>query len=110
LLAVGERIDAQLPRDRPRSAVQVGERGRGHFTRGKIADPSFFNWPAQPIALTDTIVPDFPLANKSFNLAYAGNDGIRPARCRGGRRRWALPSECLPAVGGGWNDRFGGGH
>ena len=25
-------------------------------------------------ALTDTIVPDFPLANKSFNLSYAGND------------------------------------
>jgi len=22
----------------------------------------------------DTIVPDFPLANKSFNLSYAGND------------------------------------
>ena len=24
--------------------------------------------------LTDTIVPDFPLTNKSFNLSYAGND------------------------------------
>jgi len=24
--------------------------------------------------MTDTIVPDFPLANKSFNLSYAGND------------------------------------
>jgi hypothetical protein len=27
-------------------------------------------------ALTDTIVPDFPLANKSFNLSYAGNDSF----------------------------------
>ena len=27
-----------------------------------------------PIALADTIVPDFPLANKSFNQSYAGND------------------------------------
>ena len=25
-------------------------------------------------ALAGTIVPDFPLANKSFNLSYAGND------------------------------------
>jgi len=30
--------------------------------------------PALAIALNDTIVPDFPLANKSFNLSYAGND------------------------------------
>ena len=42
--------------------------------RLKIVDPSFFNWPALPVALRDTIVPDFPLTNKSFNLSYAGND------------------------------------
>ena len=46
----------------------------GTLTRVKIADPSFFNWPALPVALADTIVPDFPLANKSFNLSYPGND------------------------------------
>ncbi|MPZ81768.1 MAG: formate hydrogenase [Actinophytocola sp.] len=46
----------------------------GVLTRVKIVDPSFFNWPALPVALTDTIVPDFPLTNKSFNLSYAGND------------------------------------
>ena len=46
----------------------------GTLTRVKIVDPSFFNWPALPVALADTIVPDFPLANKSFNLSYAGND------------------------------------
>ncbi|WP_326847460.1 hydrogenase large subunit [Streptomyces kaniharaensis] len=46
----------------------------GALTRVRIADPSFFNWPALPIALADTIVPDFPLTNKSFNLSYAGND------------------------------------
>ncbi|WP_371106016.1 MULTISPECIES: proton-conducting transporter membrane subunit [Streptomyces] len=40
----------------------------------KPVDPSFFNWPALPVALNDTIVPDFPLTNKSFNLSYAGND------------------------------------
>jgi len=42
--------------------------------RAKIVDPSFLNWPALPVALRGAIVPDFPLANKSFNLSYAGND------------------------------------
>ncbi|HUZ25528.1 MAG TPA: NADH-quinone oxidoreductase subunit C [Streptosporangiaceae bacterium] len=46
----------------------------GILTRCKIVDPSFLNWPALSVALADTIVPDFPLANKSFNLSYAGND------------------------------------
>ncbi|TWF75128.1 NADH dehydrogenase subunit C [Pseudonocardia hierapolitana] len=46
----------------------------GTISRLKIVDPSFFNWPALPVALADTIVPDFPLVNKSFNLSYAGND------------------------------------
>jgi len=46
----------------------------GVVTRLKVVDPSWFNWPALPQALADTIVPDFPLANKSFNLSYAGND------------------------------------
>jgi Ni,Fe-hydrogenase III large subunit/Ni,Fe-hydrogenase III component G len=46
----------------------------GRLNRVKIVDPSFFNWPALPVALADTIVPDFPLTNKSFNLSYAGND------------------------------------
>ncbi|CAL8975610.1 Formate hydrogenlyase subunit 5 [Cellulomonas sp. T2.31MG-18] len=44
------------------------------LTRAAIVDPSFFTWPALPVALADTIVPDFPLANKSFNQSYAGND------------------------------------
>ena len=47
----------------------------GSLSRVKVVDPSFFNWPALPVALAgDTIVPDFPLTNKSFNLSYAGND------------------------------------
>ena len=52
--------------------VELGPDGR--LTRTKVVDPSFFNWPALPIALSDTIVPDFPLANKSFNQSSAGND------------------------------------
>ena len=46
----------------------------GLLARVKVVDPSFMNWPAVPVSLADTIVPDFPLANKSFNLSYAGND------------------------------------
>lgn len=52
--------------------VEIGADGR--ITRSKIVDPSWFNWPALPVAMADTIVPDFPLTNKSFNLSYAGND------------------------------------
>jgi Ni,Fe-hydrogenase III large subunit/Ni,Fe-hydrogenase III component G len=48
--------------------------GSGAVARAKVVDPSFFNWPALPVALADTIVPDFPLTNKSFNQSYAGND------------------------------------
>lgn len=46
----------------------------GTLTRLKIVDPSFLTWPALPVALNGTIVPDFPVTNKSFNLSYAGND------------------------------------
>ncbi|MDN5803275.1 MAG: NADH-quinone oxidoreductase subunit C [Microlunatus sp.] len=52
--------------------VEIGPDKR--VRRLKIVDPSFLNWPALPVALVDTIVPDFPLTNKSFNLSYAGND------------------------------------
>jgi Ni,Fe-hydrogenase III large subunit/Ni,Fe-hydrogenase III component G len=70
----------------PRSGIGIVEGWRGtivhrveadaagRITRAKIVDPSWFNWPALPVAMTDTIVPDFPLANKSFNQSYAGND------------------------------------
>lgn len=50
------------------------ELDEGILTRVKVVDPSFFNWPALAVSLADTIVPDFPLVNKSFNLSYAGND------------------------------------
>jgi Ni,Fe-hydrogenase III large subunit/Ni,Fe-hydrogenase III component G len=52
--------------------VEVDTAGR--LSRVKIVDPSWFNWPALPLALAGTIVPDFPVTNKSFNLSYAGND------------------------------------
>ncbi len=52
--------------------VMLDEDARLH--RVKIVDPPFFNWPALSRALVDTIVPDFPLCNKSFNQSYSGND------------------------------------
>lgn len=79
-------IAALPPAARAASGVGMAEGWRGtithrveigpdaKLTRVKVVDPSFFNWPALPVALADTIVPDFPLANKSFNLSYAGND------------------------------------
>ncbi|MGI5132799.1 NADH-quinone oxidoreductase subunit C [Pseudonocardia sp. CA-107938] len=85
--APGEEPDAASPPlTGTRSGVGIVEGWRGTIvhrvelgpdatlTRVKIVDPSFFNWPALPVALADTIVPDFPLVNKSFNLSYAGND------------------------------------
>ena len=52
--------------------VELDDNGR--LSRVKVVDPSWFNWPALPAVMKETIVPDFPLANKSFNLSYSGND------------------------------------
>ncbi len=43
--------------------------------RCHVHDPSWQNWPLIEHAVTGNIVPDFPLINKSFNLAYSGHDG-----------------------------------
>ncbi|MDA8359657.1 MAG: NADH-quinone oxidoreductase subunit C [Actinomycetota bacterium] len=85
LRAVGS-LDAGAVHDRAAGGAGITEGWRGsivhrvelddegRLARVKIVDPSFLNWPALPVSLADTIVPDFPLANKSFNLSYAGND------------------------------------
>lgn len=52
--------------------VEIGS--AGVVRRLKVVDPSFLTWPGLPVALNEVIVPDFPLANKSFNCSYAGND------------------------------------
>lgn len=46
----------------------------GRFSRYKIVDPSFHNWPGLALALRDQQISDFPLCNKSFNLSYCGHD------------------------------------
>lgn len=47
---------------------------QGYFSRYKIVDPSFHNWPALAYALRNQEISDFPLCNKSFNLSYCGHD------------------------------------
>ncbi|HLF27941.1 MAG TPA: NADH-quinone oxidoreductase subunit C [Anaerolineae bacterium] len=54
--------------------------------RCKVTDPSCLNWPALKAAIEphiseddkarpfETLLGDFPIVNKSFNLSYAGND------------------------------------
>jgi Ni,Fe-hydrogenase III large subunit len=47
---------------------------RGHFSRYKIVDASFHNWPGLALAMRQQSISDFPLCNKSFNLSYCGHD------------------------------------
>ncbi len=51
--------------------------------RCKVRDPSMLNWPALRRSVlpgtvdgarVETVLADFPLVNKSFNLSYSGND------------------------------------
>ncbi|HEU4624332.1 MAG TPA: hypothetical protein VFS52_06190 [Steroidobacteraceae bacterium] len=59
-----------------RGPVLVGlEAGEaGSIRRCHPHDPSWQNWPVLEHAIIGNIVPDFPLINKSFNLAYSGHD------------------------------------
>ncbi len=47
---------------------------RGRFSRYRIVDPSFHNWPGLAVAMRRQSISDFPLCNKSFNLSYCGHD------------------------------------
>jgi Ni,Fe-hydrogenase III large subunit len=53
-------------------SLEAGEGGR--IRRCHPHDPSWQNWPVLEHAIIGNIVPDFPLINKSFNLAYSGHD------------------------------------
>lgn len=46
----------------------------GGVARCMVRDPSAVNWLALEQSVMDDMVPDFPLANKSFNNSYSGND------------------------------------
>lgn len=47
---------------------------QGCFSRYKIMDPSFHNWPGLAYVLRNQEISDFPICNKSFSLSYCGHD------------------------------------
>jgi len=53
-------------------ALETGPGGK--IRRCHPHDVSTLNWPVVEHAAIGNIVPDFPLINKSFNLAYSGHD------------------------------------
>ncbi len=46
----------------------------GKIDRFFSRDPSFINWQALYLLMSNDIIADFPLINKSCDLSYAGND------------------------------------
>lgn len=48
--------------------------GQGRVDRYHLRSASYANWPAVPLAALTSIIPDFPLVNKSFELCYACTD------------------------------------
>jgi Ni,Fe-hydrogenase III large subunit len=46
----------------------------GTIARYKSQDPSFHNWDAMELANRQNAISDFPVCNKSCNLAYNGHD------------------------------------
>ncbi len=52
--------------------IMIGE--HNSIFRYKIRTPSFSNWPIIEHAVSNNIVADFPVINKSFDFSYSGND------------------------------------
>jgi Ni,Fe-hydrogenase III large subunit/Ni,Fe-hydrogenase III component G len=48
--------------------------GKGRVDRYHLRSASYANWPAVPLAALTSIIPDFPIVNKSFELCYACTD------------------------------------
>ncbi len=46
----------------------------GRIDRYHLRSASYANWPAVPLAAQGSIIPDFPLVNKSFELCYSCTD------------------------------------
>jgi Ni,Fe-hydrogenase III large subunit len=53
-------------------ALETGPDGR--LLHYKVQDPSLLNWFGLALAVRDNEISDFPICNKSFDLAYCGND------------------------------------
>jgi len=48
--------------------------GAGRVDRYHLRSPSYANWPAVALAAQTSIIPDFPIVNKSFELCYSCTD------------------------------------
>jgi Ni,Fe-hydrogenase III large subunit/Ni,Fe-hydrogenase III component G len=48
--------------------------GAGRVDRYHLRSASYANWPAVALAAQTSIIPDFPLVNKSFELCYSCTD------------------------------------
>jgi Ni,Fe-hydrogenase III large subunit/Ni,Fe-hydrogenase III component G len=48
--------------------------GAGRIDRYHLRSASYANWPVVPCAAQASIIPDFPLVNKSFELCYSCTD------------------------------------
>ena len=48
--------------------------GTGRVDRYHLRSPSYANWPAVALAAQTSIIPDFPIVNKSFELCYSCTD------------------------------------
>ena len=46
----------------------------GRVDRYHLRSASYANWPAVPLAALTSIIPDFPIVNKSFELCYSCTD------------------------------------
>jgi Ni,Fe-hydrogenase III large subunit len=46
----------------------------GRVDRYHLRSASYANWPAVPLAAATSIIPDFPIVNKSFELCYSCTD------------------------------------
>lgn len=55
-------------------AYFVATDAAGKIVRVSPRDPSFIDWHLAPIAAAGSVLLDFPLINKSFNMSYSGND------------------------------------
>jgi Ni,Fe-hydrogenase III large subunit len=77
------RAEPATPRPGPAVGVVEGPRGRtvcllesadGRVDRLHLRTASYANWPSVATAATGSLLPDFPLINKSFELCYSCAD------------------------------------
>lgn len=54
--------------------VAIDRAAPGQLHHIHIHDPSWQNWPLLEEAVIGNLIPDFPLINTSFHLAYSGHD------------------------------------